>query len=131
MRTLVGQTNSINEDFSYFLIAFATSTRVESYLMKKRKIGTETAYGKEGPRILDISSIRLPISIARQVRQIDFLRVEEKEEDVVFYHPMIQIHPKDAPYHIKSVWLSMYERVSFECGTYKYRYMYWLEFPIA
>lgn len=78
--------------------------------MKKRKIGTETAYGKEGPRILDISSIRLPISIARQVRQIDFLRVEEKEEDVVFYHPMIQIHPKDAPYHIKSVWLSMYER---------------------
>ncbi len=83
--------------------------------MKKRKIGTKSAFDKKDPGSSgeDVSLIQLPLPIARQVREIGFVRVEQDgQEGIVFYHPIICLHPKSAPNHIRSVWMEMYNKVS-------------------
>jgi hypothetical protein len=62
--------------------------------------------------IRNLSSIQLPRSVSKSIGEIGFLKEHQLEGDEVFYRPIIEIHPKDAPQNVKELWMSMYERVS-------------------
>lgn len=83
--------------------------------MPKRKLRKRSKQvDSKKAKAIDHASIHMPESVERQNRRIGFVKEEQQNEqhDLVFYHPVIYVHPREVPSYVKEPWLEMYNRVS-------------------
>jgi len=74
-------------------------------MMSKRK---RTSSVEPAHKRSDRAAIELIYTIEEDIRQCGFIKDVGDE----YYHPIIQLHPDDAPLDVRDRWMEMYGKVS-------------------
>jgi len=93
-------------------ISLVTKFETACEIKIKRKCGPYTARKTAASKRLgvDLHSVKLPHSLSSDVKQFGFIE-EKHSKKRSTYFPIIQLHPLDAPRHVKKKWIAMYTEV--------------------